>query len=155
MKNKSFLIIFLLLCSITVKAQITKYSIATIGYSGYSIDVSNAGTPYIAYINSTSKTVKLAKWNASSFVHETVDTIKVLTNCALKLDNSGNPGVAYLKGPYSDADRLLYAHLNGSVWQKDTIDFNSSGIGVCDIKYDNTNTPYVLYTKYGSAWELY
>lgn len=125
-------------------------AIEEVGYEDYDIAVNSSNIPYIAYIDPTPKTLKMAKWDGTDFDIETVDnTVKVRENVAIAIDQNNNPGIAYNSGEYS-SDNVMYTYWNGSSWQSQTV-ASGNVPNVNDLVYDNSNNPIVLYTVWGST----
>lgn len=137
-------------CFTLKSTSVTLNVIEKTGYQDYDITLKNNSTPYVAYIDGTSKTLKLAKKDGGQFQIETVDSSgKVRENVAIEFDGDNNIGIAYTTGSYS-GQHLVYAFYNNSSWNIDTI-FENVDPYVGDLLFDNNNSPYILYTKFVST----
>jgi hypothetical protein len=132
-------------------------------YSSLAFD--GSGNPAISYCDYTDfflNVLKLARWNGSSWVLQTVDSAgDVGYDTSLAFDGNGNPAISYRD---NTNDSLKLARWNGSSWVLQTVDSSGmvgrgtslafDGSGNPAISYRSTNDALKLARWNGSSWVL-
>lgn len=138
-----------------------------------SLALDSTGKPYISYFNQSSLNLRVARWDGSAWILQTIDTGNLTYGAgqftSIAVDPANHIHVAYQGKDYNYSQYkylsdLKYAYWNGTSWSKQILD-NSDNIGgyislaldpdnhahisYFDDDYNN-NLKYVQYT--GSAW---
>ncbi|MDI1451015.1 hypothetical protein QHF85_43640, partial [Polyangium sp. 6x1] len=126
-----------------------------------SLAVDSAGRPIISYTDTGRSLLRLARWNGSTWVHETVTTGSIGDN-SIALDANDQPQVSFRDATNTD---LKHARWDGASWVVTTVDsmgsvgaFNNLALdaaGNAHIGYfDSTNSDLKYARWTGALWEV-
>jgi hypothetical protein len=131
-------------CSITslwAKWEIqTVDSIGDVGV-GSAIALDKNSYPHISYWDRTSKHLKYARWNGTSWEIQIVDSDTAIS-CgvtSLSLDKSGYPNISYSNG------KIKYARWDGTNWKTQVVDSTAGG-GYNSMALNSNGYPRISYT---------
>lgn len=107
--------------------------------SGLSIDISDAGTPYIAY--TYNDTLVAAKFNGTTWEKVGNTEMKETFQCSIKLDNYGDP---YLTAMINH--NIVIKKYHGNTWT-DISPGNTLSMKLPQISFDQLNNIYLTYVR--------
>ena len=110
-----------------------------------SLALDSDSDPHISYYDQSTKNLKYASWNGTSWDIEVVDStdqVGLFTSIALDLDASGNPQISY----YDQSNRdLKYAEWNGTSWDIQTVDSTGDVGKYSSLAIDIDGHPHIGY----------